>query len=218
MVMKNKKLISMMIVVLSLFFNLGVHTRVRTFKSDENLRKYLRESGVAVVMFYRTPDRPKDADKAEKAAYKDELNDLKDLRARFEVTSKSDEYKEVDMAFLQGNMNREDVQQVAAEFGVQTVPAFLVFYEGVPIKQAGKPVMLTGDVSRLELNEFVDKYLGDKIDEISEEKEKVLKRKLQEARLRSYYAPYWYGYPYWGPYWGYGWGWGWPYYGWGWGW
>ncbi|HRN77830.1 MAG TPA: hypothetical protein PLU71_01205 [Candidatus Dependentiae bacterium] len=194
-----------------LFLVLGIvlHAKVKTFKSDESLRKYLRESDVAVVMFYNTPDRPQD--KSERRAYKDILQNIKDLQAEFKVVSDSERYKEVEMLFVQGDVKREDVATIARDYGITAFPSFLLFKEGVVITKNNKPLILTGNVNRLQLNEFIDTYLGDKIDDILDEQQRVLKLKIEKAKLRSYYTPYYY------PYWGWGgpyWGWGWPYYGW----
>jgi hypothetical protein len=122
--------------------------------------------------------------------------------------SDSERYKQVDMMFLQGDVDREDVAAVAREYAVTTFPAFLLFKEGVVLRKNNNPLILTGDINRLQLNEFIDTHLGDKIDDILDEQERILKRRLEKAKIRAYNTPYWgYGYPYWG------WGWGYPNYG-----
>jgi thioredoxin-related protein len=192
----------------SVFLALGfmLHAKVKTFKSEERLHKYLRQSDVAVVMFYQKPDKPDD--KSERAAYKEALQNIKDLQARFKVVSDEERYKEVDMMFLQGDVDREDVAAIAREYAVTTFPAFLLFKEGVVLRKNNNPLILTGDINRLQLNEFIDTHLGDKIDDILDEQERILKRRLEKAKIRAYNTPYWgYGYPYWG------WGWGYPNYG-----
>ena len=160
--------------------------RVRSVsKFDKLVSKYR----YAVVMLYRSDKETKrDSELRQK---------IKDLQVMFKSLSKVSRYKETDLQFLNVNVAKKDLSEVMQRLGIQTVPTFVLFNGGVPIRDQNKHIAkLQGSVYRNQLQEFIEKHLSEQLEDVIEAKEKERKRKLEEARIRYYEQPYYpYGYP-----------------------
>ena len=167
-------------------------------KSNRALDMLLAKSRYAVVMIYRS-DKETKRDKELRSS-------IKEQEAVFRSLSNSREFVEAELSFVRVNVAKDELFEFAQEHGVTQLPTFMLFVGGVPVKKAdgSEVVKLEGFKARLELDAFINKHLEDGMDEMLEEKEEALKRKLQQARIRHYERPYYpYFYPYWHyPYWG----------------
>lgn len=210
---KFKVSISMVAVALcSIFF---VVAKEISLRSENRLKDIIIKDRYAVLMLYK---EDKDTRKDKKMT-----EDLRYLKETFKAVSSDDFYKESDLSFLTSNVAKKELVDLPEKLGVKQLPAFVLFQDGKAIRGAdGQKLILSGFVARDALQGFIDQNLKDELEDVIEEKAEIRKRELEEARIRSYYAPQvyfglgygypygYYGYPY-GYYGGWGWGgrWGW---------
>ncbi len=165
--------------------------------SQARFNKAIAKYRLAVVMFYQR-DKQLRHDKSLR-------QQITDLEVMFRSLSKAPTYMSADVQFLRVNIGKKDLEQVAQDYGVKDMPAFLLFNGGLPARDQQKNIaVLPGFVSRTQLQAFIEKHLQETIDEVMEEKAEARKRRLERARIRYYERPYYYHYPYyWGGYWPY---------------
>jgi len=173
--------------------------RTVTVKSEGSFDRLISRHEIAVVMFYR-----EDRTTGDDSTLKKNINATEYM---FKNVEKKGRYKEVNIAFIKVNIARDFLDDVAKRFAVKKVPAFVLFKDGVPVRDKEKNMaMVTGFISRADLINFIEKHLDDDLQEIIDEKEEIRQRRREEAQSWSYY-----NYPYYYPHYGYGYGY-WPYY------
>lgn len=186
-----------------------------TVKSDRRFQDLIINNQYAVLMLY----------KEDKETRKDKqlTTKLRQLRETFKAVSNEPFYKEADLLFLTINVADKEVNYIPNKLQIQKLPAFVIFKNSKPLRtmagsSAGQSAILSGFVDRGNLQDFIDQNIGDDLEDVLDEKAEIRKRELEEAKIRSYYAPRFYvgvgyGYPYswypYGYYGGWGWGWGW---------
>ena len=195
-------LISFFLVIVLSVLHL-VFARHETAGSERTFDRLIVRNDLVVAMFYESSSELR-KDRAERKR-------IQRFERMFKNLSNRSRYKETKVAFLRVNVAKKGMADVAQEYGIEEVPAFVLFDGGELIEvAAGKPTKLVGYVSRHQLQEFIEQNLKDEIDEVLKEKEERRRRRREEAVERSYY--YGYGYsPYYSPYY-YGYGFS-PYYG-----
>jgi len=189
--------------------------RAKTIKSERSFDKYARR-GLTAVLFYKQGKRPRRKEEMARAQW-EKLNDKNDnLIAMFSAASKNFLYEEGDLDFAVVNVARRDeLAQIARQYGVATFPTIVLLNFGNQIQsKLGASAKLSGYVTQSQLNRFIKNSIGQKLEKRKKQKAEYRKKRLEQARIRAYYAPYYS--PYWGygwgyPYWGFGWGY--PYYG-----
>lgn len=110
-------------------------------------------------------------------------------------------YQDGDCIFIAINVTTQDLRSLTASLGVTRLPAYMLFYNSVPVRNdQGQAVRLTGFVPRNLLESFIDRYVGGTLEDNVKERAEQRRIAREDARLRyEYYAPYFYwGYPYWG--------------------
>lgn len=186
-----------------------VNTKVKKATSTRTFERYLGRAPHAVVMFYEK-DRKALRDDSKMRRKIDRLEDM------FHGVSERYRYKEGDLVFIKVNITSEKMRTVAHDYGVNAFPTFMLFKYGSKLNAGQMMIgMASGELSGRRLEKFIESNLKESIDKIIQDKEDERERRLEEAKIRSYYRPYW-G-------WGFGWGgpyhyWHRPYWGWGWYW
>ncbi len=139
-------------------------------------------------------------------------------------------YKAGNVQFMRVNIVKDDLEDLARDYNITELPTVILLKNGEPVttdKQSKrdegktkvmpvKPVeqssnakpeiaKLTGLINLIDLQDFIDTYLGDDIQDLVDQK---IEMRRERAALASYYwysYPYWYNYPYYGgwrnPYW-----------------
>lgn len=172
--------------------------RLDKVSSIRSFNKIAEKSEMAVVVFY-------EKDKKKMRDNKDLTTQVERVERIFSNVSRSFDYKEAEMVFLQVDVARKDLQGLLGDYGINTIPTYMLFKFGEPVKKGDKIAMLTGMVSSDQIRQFIDIYFKDRIKSIVEEKAKLREKRAEE---NYYYGWGWgFGYPYY--YWNY------PYYGWG---
>jgi hypothetical protein len=180
------------------------YTRMREAKSDNKFYNYLMKQPLGVAMFYlEDKETKKDKD------YQRKMNNLERI---FEAIGKQGYYKEGGVQFIKANTRYDTIDELAKSFSISTLPAFILFKNGVAIKdELGNFITLTGWITYDQLEKFIREHLKDDIEKnIKQRAERIRQIRELERLSYIYYRPYFYwGYgPYWGyPYWGYGRGW-----------
>ncbi|MCX5925696.1 MAG: thioredoxin family protein [Candidatus Dependentiae bacterium] len=177
----------------------------RHVSSDRNFNALISRAELAVVMFY---------EKDKKLMRHDA--ECKKLVARLESifshVSKVPKYKDARVHFLALNYAHRDLADTADNYAITQMPTYMLFEDGLPIKKGDKPVQLVGDVSYETLRDFIDEYVGDRIEEIREDRAEA--RRLEAERWQysgwgwgwgGYYPYYYWNYPYYGYYGNYWW-------------
>jgi hypothetical protein len=195
--------IAMAIIVAYSFFLTPVSAKETGVSSERKLQDLVIKNQYAVLMLYQEDSQTrKDKMKREQ---------IRQLREMFEAVSSDTVYKEADLAFLSANVAKKGVAFLPDRYKIQLqeLPAFVIYKNSKPAKGAnGQPLVLTGFVDRGKLQDFINQNLEAELQDVLEEKAEARKAELEEARIRSYYAPRVYfglgfggGYP---PYWGWG--------------
>jgi hypothetical protein len=191
-------IIKILIGIASLAGMLGtLGARERSVSSEKRFYSFIRKNELAVVLFYRKDKEIKQDDVL--------YNQVVSLERMFSSTSRTPSYREAEIQFLTINVTKEKLIDLAQDFGVTSIPSFILFKDGVPVRKNGTIVRLDGFIDRERLINFIDSHFETRVKDIIKEKAEARKRAAEERR-------YWY---YSRPYWDWGWGWGYPYY-WGW--
>ncbi len=176
--------------------------------SSKKFDHVLNKKSFALVFFY---DMGKRLRRDNPQAY-EKIADLDSVVRRIGMRRL---YKEGDLQIIRVNLAKGNLELVAQEYGIKRTPAFILFKDGLPVKNETHQIAtLHGFVDSSQLHSFIDQYL-------KRELENRVQEKAQEREYRremeALYGPqiYWgvgWGYdwpgyygPYWGgPYWGYG--------------
>ena len=208
---KNQRIIKYAVLtILSFVLSPYLEAKVYGARSDKKFYDRLMKRPLGVAMFYKE-DKELKKDKE----YRIKIDQLENM---FSVIGRQGYYKEGGVQFIKANTKYDTIDELAQSFSIEELPAFLLFKNGVALKDAqGNHIMLTGWVTYEQVENFIRTHLKDDI-------EKNIKRRAEQLRKRReierLYRPYLYwrwGYPgydpYWYPYWRSGWygGWGWRY-------
>lgn len=171
-----------------------------------------RQLNLSVVLFYEAQLGKKvqleGLDKDEREQVKQRAKELRSLVKEQVATFKQARFGVSQTAFLMVDIGHKDLEELAKEFGVHSMPEVHLFRKGKPYMVDGKPAVLVGNflkdelLGEPEIVAFIEKHFGSDIEAIIKE----IDKQWQELRQAFASAPVVYG-----PYWGWG-GWG-PYYG-----
>jgi len=181
-----------------------VDARYLSIKNDSQFVDEINSFDYAVACFIKNPHPGKDFDKQ----LKKDVNLLQDM---VKATSETAPYKKLlkkEVGFLVIDVDRESVRPLVQKYKIKPdeMPQFLLFKQGKAITTiSGELAKLVGFVSKSDLLDFIDDYLGKNLDTIVEKKaeEAAQDREMQLARYEAYasygpaYRPYnAYGAPY----------------------
>lgn len=160
-----------------------------------------------VVMFYYK-HKKKDDRAIGRGIHFDERTDVSGLYRLFDDMSAERLYRDGNVQFVRINIADKDCSDVATDFGVGRVPAWILFNRGMPVRtKQGKVEVLAGDtVTYKSLRSFIDQGLRDDIEDYLERKSKAREDRDRDSGAAVYFGyGAGYGYPYYGyPYYGYG--------------
>ncbi|HLJ31602.1 MAG TPA: thioredoxin family protein [Candidatus Babeliales bacterium] len=164
----NKKLIMLM----SLLLINGIsYAKVKSITLRRDFEQSISKENMVVTFFY------------------DAAN--KDLMRMYEDISKTQRYDDADVVFLKVNAARKDLSDLAQAYGIVHMPAFVFFYKGKRLSDNnGNMVILTGSVTRDQLESCIDNYYGDEIERYIAHKEERKERRI--ARENESWKPYFY--------------------------
>lgn len=161
--------------------------RVHRVKSERNFDYILRNAHFSVILFYSGGRNDKD----------EGMNHLKDV---FEDLSNRGRYKDAEIVFMRVNIDSRNMITIAEHYDITEYPSFILFDEDEPmIDENELPIILTGFVTRVALKQFIEDNLETRIAETIKQKDELVKRRRDEAKVSwvPYYYPYDYYYPYW---------------------
>lgn len=151
-------------------------------KSDRRLQDLIIKNQYAVLMIYQEDQETKKD--------KNMREQLRQLREMFKAVSSDTFYKEADLAFLTANVASKELDYLPRRYQIKTLPAFVIFKNSKSAEvAAGQPLVLSGFVDRGQLQDFIDENLKAELEDVLKEKAEARKAELEEARIRSYYAP-----------------------------
>ena len=179
--MKNYgKKISGMMLLGTLLISVSSFAKVRSVRDRRDFERTVSRGGIVVVLFYQaTRDRG-------------ELRrENKELIAMYEDVSNHKPYEDIDIAFLKVNRARPDLADLAALYGVEVDPAYIFFKDGKRLTDNNKePIVLTGPISRIDLQTFIDTRYAQHIQQVVADKEKRTQQMLAEENQS--WKPYFY--------------------------
>jgi len=176
----------------------GMSARDRRVRSVDSFDSMLAKAPYSVVLFY---------DNSREVRKTPEMRGvIKGLKSMMRSLSKDPNYKEANLQFLQVDVARRNLNELAQRYHVQTYPTAILF-----LGREATGSRLTGKVYRDQLRALINRTFKSQMQSILKEKAQQRKRELERARIRAYNRAYW------GPYWGWGYGWGYPYWGYGYG-
>ena len=181
--MKNKLIISVVF--------MGIHiiplfARAYSVKSDEKFYDKLMRRPLAVVMFYRH-----DKETSKNKDLKIKINRMESM---FDAFGKQSYYQKGGMQFLKANIKYDSITELMESFAIKNIPAFLLFKNGVAIKNRfDKPITFIGWPRYGELEKFIRTHLQTDLESNIKRKAKEQQR-LREAERWNYlwYRPYFY--------------------------
>jgi thioredoxin-like negative regulator of GroEL len=146
--------------------------KVRAVKARRDFEQSIAKESMVVALFYSGKD--------------------KGLTRMYEDVSNHQRYNDADVVFLKVNAARPELDELAALYGVTTMPAFIFFHKGKRIADRDGAVKLTGLVSRDELQDFIDQHYGEEIKQYIAKKNVRNKERLAEENdrgWREYFYP-----------------------------
>ena len=180
--MKNYgKKISRMITICVVLIGTVCHAKVRSVKDRRDFEQTVSRGGIVVALFYQG-STGRDASRREN----------KDLMTMYEDVSNHKPYEDIDITFLKINRARPDLANLASLYGVSTDPVFIFFNNGKRLTDdKGKSIILNGSISRIDLQNFIEDYFGEKIKRVVADKEKRTEQMLarENESWKLYYYP-----------------------------
>jgi hypothetical protein len=182
--MKISKLFLVSVVLLA---SCVAYAKFDSMKNRNEFEKDTSRAQFAVALFY---DASKEARKDEQLGHK-----IKGLERMFKDASRNQDYKDAGVLFASSNISRRDLDSVAQKYNITQLPSILLLRYGslVRNKETKQLVMLTGFVTRNDLEMFIKNHFGKEI-----RKEARETRKRREANRAYWSVGFGYGYPYWG--------------------
>lgn len=183
--------------VIIFFFSMSLQGRVSEVNSRNRLFSRINQASMVVAQFYFC-ERGACHEKCQK-------EDYRDIKSSLRAVSQNNRFIQAEIDFVL--MNGCCDPCVAQEFSFSRYPTLMLFVNGMPIPGA----RLTGFVHECDINSFIERYLGNDIDDIiAEKKEDRQQEQAVQLAAWSAWGPYWYGGYYrpcgWGFYGGCGWG------------
>jgi|GEM_PF-1533494 len=184
-------------------------------KTERQFDRAMRHVELAVIMFYEKDKRMSRSNKSMWRA-------MDQLERMFGSVGKTSRYREAGVRFILVNASRGDLDNMFYEYHIKNIPTIMLFENGRPVKhkhrddsrvlskarrtrESREPIVeLTGDISADQLRDFIEEYLGSRIDHIIEDKAEA-RRWAAENNLYAWpyrgWGPYYYwNYPYYGYY------------------
>lgn len=197
MVDKFKKALLLSIGILST--SLYAREHVINVKNQESFFNKVQGVPHAVVLFY-----------LEDKDDKDWHENIKMLLKEYKMVSDSPFYRGSRLRFIAVDIGKKGINDLEDEFGIRTVPSFVLFKSGIPVRNdANQIVVLSGFATQERIKEFIQKYLREDLEE-QFRLEAERREELRDSYQGSLYFGVGYPYGYWGPYSPY-YGWGYPY-------
>ena len=170
----------------------SVFASVRKVKRVARLESNLQKSEFSIVLFYYRGKRVKD--KTLRKKVREQLRNFKSASKTTPYRYAGVSFFSVDVAINKDFLVFANKLRVMPRLDNPTVALF----------RGNKQVSSkNGFLSKSDITDFIDKYLGKEIDKIVDEKDRKLVREKQDAKRRAYERSY--RYPSWGGYYGYGW-------------
>ena len=165
----NKNL-GMIITICLSFVTVVIDAKVRSINTKRDFEQSIAQERMAVAFFYDVPN--------------------KDLMRMYEDVSKTQRYDDADVVFLKVNGARKDLFDLAQAYRITTMPAFVFFHKGKHLTDKGNQVILTGSITRDQLESYIDTYYGDEIKRYITQKE--VRKEKRIARENESWKPYFY--------------------------
>jgi hypothetical protein len=177
------------IVLMIAFTALSARQHVVEPNTQNSFYQKVQERPFAIVLFYLE-------DKADKQW----TQEVKYAMHEFKAASESSYYRNVGLRFLAINIGKKKINDLEKEYGIQEVPAYVLFKAGNPVKDENqKIILLSGAASREDLKTFIKENLQGDLEEqlrINYERRQDLENMYRGS---AYFGTY-YPYNYWGPY------------------
>lgn len=158
--MKNNKIIKIALLCILVMGNF-VHAKVRAVMARRDFEQTLAKGPMVVVLFYEDEKGNKNLRDQNKGLMR-MYEDVSDVRA----------YDDADIIFLKVNVGRKDLANLAELYNVASMPTFIFFNNGKRlVDNRGLAINLTGFVSRIDLQSFIDNYYGTQIKQYVANKE-----------------------------------------------
>ncbi|HEX4372957.1 MAG TPA: thioredoxin family protein [Puia sp.] len=189
LIMKKMYKNILVIVVMVLMGVLQIDARVRTIQTEREFDQQLNKSNFLVALFYEGPH---------KRAGKFQQEKMRPFFQMYETVSGRKLYDDADVVFTKININNQAMGELMRRYAVTTNPAFVIFIKQQPvIASNGKIAQLIGFVSEHELQEFINAYCMNGIQQKVQAKEQNRKERVIKAQEES--DPYFYPAVYYAP-------------------
>ncbi len=166
-----------------------IHADVVTVKSARNFNRILRKHAIVIALFY----------KEDKKLMRNDRNlkmNLEALERMMRRVAQYGRYEDTQISFVRINTARDDLESLARDYGVNTLPAIILLKDGRLIKDG----IIHGFITDTELQSFIDEHVGNTINMFVQAKSEHKRRRRK--RTTSTYIGYGvgagYGYPYYG--------------------
>ena len=175
----NKKIVAMLTCVLVFGSNL-LHAKVKAVMTRRDFEQTLSKNTMVVVLFYKD-------EKGDKAA----RSQNRGLTRMYEDLSTYQPYNDADVIFLKVNTGRKELAELAALYTIADVPSFTFVNNGKRVvDDSGESIVLTGFVSRADLQAFIDEHYGKCITKYVAQKEDRRNQIIKEEN--ESWKPYFY--------------------------
>lgn len=176
----NKK-----IIMLPLFFAAFIieyaDAKVRSIMTRRDFERSLSRGYMMVALFYEAQKDNKEARENNKELFK-----------MYEDVSRYQPYDDADIIFVKVNIKRDDLDKLAALYGVVATPTFMFFKQGqYLVDDKGNPIIKEGFVSRADIQSVIAYCCNDEIKRYVAQKEKRRNQILEQENesWKAYYYP-----------------------------
>lgn len=174
----NKKIIVGTFVLF--FMNGFLHAKVRAVRDRRDFEQTLSKNSMVVVLFYE-----------DEKGNKTVRNKNRGLTRMYEDLSTYQSYNDADIIFLKVNIGRKELAELASLYAITDVPSFTFFNNSnCVLDDSGARTLLTGFVSRVDLQAFIDEHYGRCIKQYIAQKEERRRRIIREEN--ESWKPYFY--------------------------
>lgn len=195
-----KKLVSM--IVLSLFATFAC-ARFDWISSDREFFDRINQYPYAIVGFAESKEDGKRS--KEKSA---QMKKMRKLMQAAAVTGSYKTWLKKEVGFLMLDASDKFAQDLIQKYDLQEFPVFVLFEQGQIVENQHGLEAVHGNISKLDMLDFIDIHFGKMLDQIVEDKKEIDRLEREERIARYHYYDRYYGWnPYagWGPY-SYRWG------------
>jgi len=167
--MKNYKKKITIILLIALLGG-SVQAKVRAVMTRRDFERSVSKDSMVVALFYE-----------DQKGNNDVRDQNRGLIRMYEDLSAYRPYDDADVIFLKVNVGRKDLADLAALYGIKTVPTIIFFNNGQRLADAQEmPVMVTGFVPRTDVQSIIDQYYGQEVQKRVENKEERRKEIVKE--------------------------------------